>query len=161
MSRLESYKNLKPSLLDRFLDPSFEGAGRLGEVDIQQMTVAVRRDLEELLNTRAPQIDLPEEFKEVRNSVVAYGMPDLTSLTILAERRGVAVGTILQEIITRFEPRLRDVKAIQTEGDDKKGELRMRFHIEARLRVEPYPSVSFETVLELATGHASVSSGET
>ena len=32
----------------------------------------------------------------------------------------------------------------------------MRFHIQARLNVDPSPEVGFETVLELTTGHASV-----
>ena len=34
--------------------------------------------------------------------------------------------------------------------------LSVKFHIDARLRVEPSPEVGFETTLELTTGHASI-----
>jgi predicted component of type VI protein secretion system len=34
--------------------------------------------------------------------------------------------------------------------------LRVLFHIDAELRVNPAPAVAFETVLELTTGHASI-----
>jgi hypothetical protein len=36
----------------------------------------------------------------------------------------------------------------------------VRFHIDARLNVDPAPEVSFETVVELITGHASIKTSE-
>jgi predicted component of type VI protein secretion system len=39
---------------------------------------------------------------------------------------------------------------------EKNHERTVRFHINARLTVDPAPEVAFETVLELMTGHTSV-----
>ena len=70
---------LTPSLFDRLTvaDPDGQPAPGWG-YDHRQMLDAVRRDLEELLNTRQP--DPPPEFPEVARSVVAYGLPDLSSV---------------------------------------------------------------------------------
>ncbi len=37
---------------------------------------------------------------------------------------------------------------------------RVRFHIEARLAVDPCPEVAFDTVLELTTGRATIATAE-
>ena len=45
------------------------------------MIDAVRRDLEDLLNTRRSAGRVRAAFVEVSNSVVAYGLPDLASVS--------------------------------------------------------------------------------
>ena len=60
---------------------------------------------------------------------------------------------MVEEIIARFEPRLREVKVhVKDDGRGVEHHLNVRFQIEARLRIEPYPDISFETVMELTTG---------
>jgi type VI secretion system protein ImpF len=121
------------------------------------MIAAVQRDLEDLLNTRESHMGMPLEFDEVRNSIAAYGLPDLTSLNAITPQQRVEVGRILEEVVRKFEPRLRQVRATLMEAGDGK-ERNVRFRIDARLNVDPAPEVAFETILELTTGHYTVHS---
>jgi type VI secretion system protein ImpF len=122
------------------------------------MVEAVRRDLEDLLNTRQTQADLPGHFEELTHSVFTFGVPDVSVLSAMAQARRSDMARLIGELIERFETRLRDVRVELTERDPLGREI--RFHIEARLHIEPYPEVGFETVLEVATGHAEVAPSE-
>jgi type VI secretion system protein ImpF len=148
-------QGLVPSLLDRLIDPDFEGAGLNRGYSPRQMMEAVRRDLEELFNTHQSSVGVPEHYREVLSSVVAYGLPDLPSLYHASENRGQDIPRLIAEVVTRFEPRLRDVRVVMVEGEDKVKH-RARFHIEAGLNVDPSPEVAFETILELATGQTTI-----
>lgn len=146
---------LLPSILDRLLggDSDLDGYG------LDEMYASVRRDLEDLLNTHAPPIEVPEGCDLLRRSVATYGLPDMASLLVASERDGVALSRVLEDILARFEPRLRDVRVLREAEPDDAKLFRMRFQIEARLAVEPYPSVAFQTVLEIASGRTSVTGG--
>jgi type VI secretion system protein ImpF len=126
----------------------------------REMMNAVLRDLEDLLNTRRTSRDLPEEWTELQRSIVEYGLPDLTSLDAMTAKQQEAIGRVLEAAVTLFEPRLRHVRATLVNAANEKTRT-VRFHIEARLCVEPAPEgVSFETVLELTTGHYSVNAAD-
>jgi type VI secretion system protein ImpF len=155
MARLNPLEALKPSIIDRLIDPeSREG------YDLRLMEAAVRRDVDDLLNTRQTHVGLPEAFVELHNSIAAYGLPDLTSLNALTGAQREQIGRSLEDIIARFEPRLRDVRAtLVSPGDDI--DRRIRFRVEARLCVDPAPDVPFDAVLDLATGHYTVNPSET
>jgi type VI secretion system protein ImpF len=158
VSRPEAPHRLTPSILDRLaadVDPQGRPSG-FG-FDLQHMIDAVRRDLEDLLNTRRAARASAETFDEVRTSVVNYGMPDLASVSAGTEAEREAVGRIIEGVINRFEPRLRDIRAHLAGGGKERT---VRFHIHARLAVDPCPEVGFDTVLELTTGHASVRRSE-
>lgn len=159
MARVDPNQGLMPSILDRLIDPDSAGTTWLRGYGVDQMLDAVRRDLEDLFNTHDARIDLPGGLPEVERSILAYGLPDLPSLYIAAGRRKEDIGRLLEGIIRQFEPRLLDIKARLIEGGTEK-ERRVRFHIEARLAVDPSPEVAFETVLELATGQTSIRPAE-
>jgi type VI secretion system protein ImpF len=67
------------------------------------------------------------------------------------------VGRVIETMVSLFEPRLQKVRATMLDQDDGV-ETRVRFRIDARLRVDPAPEVAFDTILELTTGHYSVKS---
>jgi type VI secretion system protein ImpF len=160
MPRLDPNQRLTPSILDRLIaepDPSGRYLGL--SFDLQQMADAVRRDLEELLNTRRSTRAVAEEFPEVRSSVVNYGLPDLSSISADTDSEREDVARIIESVIAGFEPRLRDVRAHLVGGIDGK-ERALRYHITARLAVDPCPEVGFDTVLELMTGNATVQRSE-
>jgi type VI secretion system protein ImpF len=144
-----------PSILDRLIDPDTGGTAWRRGYGIEQMVETVHRDLEDLLNTRESHQGLPEEFTELYHSVLAYGLPDLTSLNAITPQQRDEIGRVLEAVIGRFEPRLRDVRAKLLDPGNEK-ERTVRFHIEARLNVDPAPEVDFDTILELTTGHYSV-----
>jgi type VI secretion system protein ImpF len=154
-NRVDPNQGLMPSILDRLVDPDSGGTSWRRGYSVEQMIDAVRRDLEDLLNTRQSHMGLPEDFTEVQHSVIAYGLPDLTSLNAITPTQREDIGRTLEANIERFEPRLKDVRARLVEAGDGK-QRTVKFHIEARLNLDPAPEVAFDTVLELATGHYSV-----
>src|SRR5262249_55435166 len=95
-------------------------------------------------------------YPEVCKSIVAYGLPDLNSIPELGDATG-SIGRIIEEQVSLFEPRLKNVKAHIVE-EETQNERRVRFHIEAKLAVDPAPEVGFETVLELSSGHTTIQS---
>lgn len=160
MSRLAPHQRLTPSILDRLTaDPGPNSPSVGMTFDLRQMVDVVQRDLEDLLNTRRGARAAADAFEEVSASVVTFGMPDLSSIAAGTEGERQEVGRIIEGVINRFEPRLREVRAHLVEVGDGR-ERSVRFHIQARLAVDPSPEISFDTVLELTTGYASVKRGE-
>ena len=156
MARPRTDQGLMPSLIDRLTDPDSGGTAAVRGYGPAQMMDSVRADLESLFNTHDPSALVPAEYVEVHKSIVAYGLPDLPSLSTAAEFRRDDIARLIEEVIARFEPRLRDVRVILTEPDGPVMQHRIRFHIEAKLNVDPSPEVEFETILELSTGQASI-----
>jgi type VI secretion system protein ImpF len=151
----DSPEGLMPSFLDRLIDPDSAGTAWRHGYGIDQMVEAVQRDLEDLFNTRQSHMGLPEQYEEVQNSIVAYGLPELTSLHAHTPSQQAAIGRILETIVARYEPRLRGVSASMIESGDGK-ERTVKFRIAARLCVDPAPEVAFDAILELTTGRYSV-----
>ena len=155
MSSKEEQQGLMPSIIDRLIDPGSGGTAWRRGYGLEQMIQAVQRDLEDLLNTRQSHEGLPSEFKEVHNSIVAYGLPDLNSINAVTSTQRQQIGRLIEAIIARFEPRLKDIKATLVEGGDNKARS-VKFRVDARMRVDPAPEVAFDTILELTTGHYSI-----
>jgi type VI secretion system protein ImpF len=154
-SDLDPNLGLMPSILDRLIDPESQGTVWRQGYGIDQMVEAVQRDLEELLNTRQSHLGLPVEYGEVLNSIVGYGLPDLTSLNALTLPQREEIGRVLEATVAKYEPRLRDIRATMLDPGDGK-QRTVRFRIDARLCIDPAPEVSFETIMELTTGRHSV-----
>jgi type VI secretion system protein ImpF len=157
MSRVDPNQALMPTVLDRLIDPDSGGTAWRRGYGVEQMVQVVQRDLEDLLNTRQSCADLPEAFKEVASSIIAFGLPDLTSINAITPNQREDIGRVIEHIVTTFEPRLKEVRAILTDPGDGK-QRTVKFRIEARLCLEPAPEVAFDTVLELSNGHYSVQS---
>jgi type VI secretion system protein ImpF len=151
----------KPSVLDKLTDPDSGGTSDRGGYSESQMIRAVRRDLEDLLNTRRPtfaEMEI-ESLDEVRRSVLAYGLPDFANYRGMSDETRRQVAREIADAITTFEPRLTDVEVslkdpavLQAELKDKYQLTALYFHIGAKLRMDPCPPVAFETVLELTQG---------
>ena len=81
MARVRPNQPLVPSVLDRLLDDdpeiSREAPASRHQV-LRELKMAVRRDLENLLNTRVRCLALPAHCKELNQSLVNYGLPDFT-----------------------------------------------------------------------------------
>ena len=83
MADLTPQERLQPSLLDRLTDTDPESKTESRErrvLSIQRLRAGVLRDLGWLLNTgHLETIEDLDEFPDVRNSVLNYGIPDLVS----------------------------------------------------------------------------------
>ena len=146
--------NIVPSLLDRLLDDDPENSrepltSRL--LSLRSLENSVARDLEALLNTKQETLEeLPAELTEVSRSLVVYGLPDFTSLSLLNSNHRDLIRRAVERAIAVYEPRLQRVKVtMETPRESERG---LRFRIDAFLRVDPAPEpVTFDAVLQLNT----------
>ena len=146
---------LLPSIFDRLSDPDAMGTASAPGYDPREMMDSVRADLEELLNSRQAAGDIPKEYKEVRESIVAYGLPDLVTYDGASHEQCTDLAKMIGGVIARFEPRLKNIRVTVVRGQQYDARS-VRFHIDASLNVNPAPDVGFETVIELTTGRAKV-----
>lgn len=151
----------QPSIFDRLTDADSVGTSDQRGYTETQLINAVRRDLEDILNTRRPGFeDLGiENLEQVKKSVVTYGLPDFANMRSLSDGDRASIGRQIAEAIATFEPRLTDIEVIVKDPSDVQKQLKGKyqmmavyFHIAAKLRMDPCPPVTFETVLELTQG---------
>ncbi len=148
--------DLMPSVLDRLIIFEREPSPNQAWYDMAQLTEAVRRDVEELLNTRQTHQGLCPGLPETERSIIGYGLPDPGSLEAVTPLQCAEVVRVIESVIRRFEPRLRDVRVELAPYDPRRRTV--EFRVSARLTVEPAPDVVFDTRLELNTGRYSVRS---
>lgn len=142
------------SVLDRLLDDEPKSrveAPLTHSRSLAQLKVAIRRDLENLLNTRCTHEPPPESRPESLRSVYIYGVPDITEIgeNFLYEKDRLLAE--IERAVRLFEPRLSAVKVsiLPAVGNTRV----LRFVIEGMLRIDPAPEhVVFDAALELTSG---------
>jgi type VI secretion system protein ImpF len=151
MSRLDTEVRVTPSVLDRLvdLDPSMsQEAPKSRSASLRDLRNSVRRDLEWLLNTRCYTEALDENLEEAPRSVAFYGLPDFTGLGAMNPAEQQRLSSAVETALRYFEPRFLDLKVTMEQLNSVDRQL--KFHIEARLDVEPAPEpIAFDTVLEM------------
>jgi len=156
MARTYGDVNITLSVLDRLIDlepKSQVEAPLTRSLSVRLMKVAVRRDLEWLLNTRRFSQEAEESLKEVSRSLYLYGLPDFSSYSMGSSSDQAKLTRQLQAAIKMFEPRLANVRIVPTQAASGIGLQELRFRIEAVLLMDPAPEpVSFDTVIELRSG---------
>lgn len=156
MPPINPNNRLLPSIIDRLTDPEAIGTVALPWYGEREMLAAVLADLNDLLNTRLTVTDIPPEYEFTRRSIVAYGLPDLVRYNGVNQQQMGLLSGVIADIINRYEPRLTKVRVQILPNDSQHDSRSVRFHIDAKLNVDPAPEVGFVTVLELSTGRASV-----
>ena len=130
--RITSKQAVKLSVLDRLLAADDSSVGNL--VCLREN---VRRDLEDLLNTRVRCRSWPPNLTELERSLLNYGLPDFTGLKLGAPSDQERFRFILQRAIEMFEPRLENV-TVEKLNQGEALNRTLSFRIEAILRVKPY-----------------------
>ena len=120
-------------------------------LDRRGLKESVRRELEQLFNTRCP---IPSHRLRLRErSVIDYGIPDFSNFSPRRFEDRARLADVLRRAIEAFEPRLANVRVHVDGGDD----MTLVGIIEADLVVENVTEpVSFETVLQLKEGSVDV-----
>ena len=158
MPRSDNEVRVTLSVLDRLIDYEPEvsrEAVASRSKNLRQLKQSVRRDLEWLLNTRQLVGGIPSELKETKKSVLAFGLPDFTNLTIDSADDQKLVKHEIEEAVKNFEQRLEGV-TVSVEPIDSLQRI-LRFRIDARLKIDPAPEpVTFDTVLLLGSGQYQV-----
>jgi len=162
MAESRNQVQLQPSLLDRLTDnepeEKSEPAVRRGLTKVK-LRKSVIRDLNWLFNSSnlAAVQDL-DDYPEVINSVINYGMPDLTGHT-LSSIDVPEIERLLKQVIIEFEPRIirRTLKIRLIVDSDEMSHNAMTFDIEGELWADPVPlHVYLKTKLDLEIGDIKV-----
>jgi type VI secretion system protein ImpF len=159
MANPKFIKNVQQGLLDRLIDLEpenrFEVPMSRAE-SLRQLRLAVKRDLEWLLNSTRMPIEVPESCAEVDKSVLFYGLPDISSVSIADLSQQQRLQRSLEAAIEQFEPRLSRARVTSRERFRATNQS-ITFHVEAMLMIDPAPErISFDTVLEISKGAYSV-----
>ena len=159
MARVDNKKKLRPSILDRLLDDEPENkidSNIVQHQKIKQLRNSVRRDLENLMNTRLRVVEPGEEYIELEKSLLNYGLPDLATVNITDLEKRKEFTVKMEKILREFEPRFKNVNVSYIENKDTIDRT-LRFRIDATLYADPSPEiVIFDSVLEPVTRSISV-----
>lgn len=154
---------LQPSLLDRLTDhhPDKEKeSASQRQLSQQEYKAAVIRDLGWLLNTASlgSLVDL-EEFPAVRESVLNYGMPDVSGNTAASvDTRGME--SALKKAIYSFEPRIipNSLQLNVHSDPDDMSHNSLEFEIAGVVFEQPMPfQIALKSRLDLESGDFEVS----
>jgi type VI secretion system protein ImpF len=139
------------SVLDRLLDEEPDVSrepARSRNQALRELRQAVRRDLEYLLNTRHSYLRWAPALKEVDQSVLNYGLSDITGSGLSSAKDREEFCRTLQGILRRYEPRFKTVTVRLLENAAALDRT-LRFRIDALLRVDPAPEpIVFDSMLE-------------
>jgi len=154
MSRVDKKKKLRPSILDRLIDNDPNTAVEI-DIDqhqkLKQLRQSVRRDLENLFNTRFRMLEPDSHYTEVNKSILNYGLPDLATVNISDKMKRKVFIEKLESLLIEFEPRFKSIKVSYQENTDTLDRT-LRFRINATLYADPSPEVViFDSVLEPVT----------
>ena len=155
----DSDRVLRQSVLDRLIDldrgAAMDPPSTWGQ-SVRQLKAALCRDLEWLLNTRKPLVELPDGCENLEQSLLLYGVTDISSLSRDDMARHAQLAKDVERAVSTFEPRLANVRVsiASAEKGAEGGPIReLRFVVEGLLRIDPEPEqVVFDTVLEVSTG---------
>jgi type VI secretion system protein ImpF len=146
-----------PSVLDRLLDDAPDEPQRDVALffDLPEFKAALARDLEALLNTRVMEMgELAGQYPEAAKSVIRYGIPDLSSLSLLSPYDRERLRSEVQQAIERFESRLSNVNVTLNTPENPKTHLdrMLHFRVDATLIIHPHhPPVAFDATLQLSS----------
>jgi type VI secretion system protein ImpF len=161
MADLTPQERLQPSLLDRLTDTDRSNTAEPRErrvLSVQRLKAGVLRDLGWLLNTGHFETlhDL-EPYPQVRNSVLNFGIPDLSGHTG-ADLEPEQIEKIVRDAIVTFEPRINaHTLRVTVELADRMSRNAVTFKIEGELWSHPAPMALFlKTELDLESGDVNV-----
>lgn len=159
MAQVNKKRDLRPSIMDRLIDNE---PGNRVEVDsgqhqkLKDLRQSVRRDLENLFNTRIRLIEPDDKFHHLKRSILNYGLPDLATVNLTNIERRREFVQEMERLLLEFEPRFKSVNVVYVENTNRT-ERMLRFRIDGTLYADPSPEVVvFDSVLEPVSRNVSV-----
>jgi len=154
---------LQPALLDRLRDDEPANPTESPEqrvVSRHRLREAVLRDLSWLFNATRLAVDSPlEAYPQVSQSVLNYGLPSLSGLT-LSSLDMVSLEQDVRRAIIDFEPRiLADTLRVAAEVSDDQlhQHNQISFRISGQMWAQPVPlELLLHTDIDLETGRVNV-----
>lgn len=159
MAHIDKTKKLRPSILDRLIDDEPQVSldpGGAQRHSVKQLRNTLRRDIENLLNTRCCLSAPPEDLGEVERSMFNYGLPDLATVNVIDAKKREEFMVKLQRALMQFEPRFKSVKVTCSDNAEQ-NDRALHFRIDAVVFAEPQPEVIvFDSTLETVSRTVSV-----
>lgn len=123
--------------------------------DYQQLKASVRRDLENLLNTKNFVSPLAAEYKELQSSLFVYGLPDFTAESPRDSSVRDRLRLEIEKLIYHFEPRLTNVMVVsESNAQDYRT---LGFKITGLLMIDPMPEpIIFDTRFDINKGEYTI-----
>jgi type VI secretion system protein ImpF len=141
-------------VLDRLLDDEPEVArdpGKSRHQVLRELKQSVRRDLEDLLNTRRYCLSRPNGLNELEQSLVNYGLPDFTGANMGSAENREALCRLIETVLRTCESRFQSV-SVQLLDNTEPLDRTLRFRIDALLYAYPAPEpVVFDSALQPVT----------
>ncbi len=156
--REQGSNKTQASILDRLIDLEPDVSrepvqNRLS--DYRQLMAVVRRDIENLLNTKNFSSISGSRHGELENSLMTYGLPDFTARGTNSSSVRDRLRRDVENAIRRFEPRLTSVVVRIEQGTQE--ERNITFRITGLLMTDPAPEpVVFDTHLDINKGEYEV-----
>ncbi|XQW83478.1 type VI secretion system baseplate subunit TssE [Thalassotalea piscium] len=148
---INKHQFIQASILDRLIDdspesPDIKEANK--GLNLKQLRASVRRDLENLLNAKVQWLTWPENYKELDNSLLNYGLHDFSSMAVASLEGRQLLCQQVAETIKRFEPRFIEVEVEAMESEQPLDRI-MRLRINALLYADPEPEyITFDSEVE-------------
>lgn len=140
-------KPLLPPVLDRLLEQNKATDFRQSHQIVRTIRESIRRDLENLFNTRYCCVSPPQGYRHLDDSVLNYGLPDLSTINMTSFDSRTEFCRKIERAVLRFEPRIKTVK-VKTEAALDNEDPTIRFRVEATLNVNPLQElIIFESAL--------------
>ena len=134
-----------PSLLDRLMDDDPSSHLEIAKSQAQQIADIkeyVRRDLENLLNTRLRRFQQIDQYPELKTSLANYGLQDFSQIPVESESDQQIFAANIRDIIQRFEPRFKNVQVEVVEnGENYQRTLYVKISAVLRLDPDPVPVI--------------------
>lgn len=154
MARAKAEVLVTQSLVDRLTMPADKWP-KNRDASITAFRLALKRDIEWLLNTRQPIINGIESYPLTAASVYNFGLPDIRRFDGSKDREQNALTGSLERCVRTFEPRIKQPRVFFEFADTNNRSL--RFRIEGRIAYEDLDEeIKFDTVLELISGEYEV-----
>jgi len=162
VAELSFTEKLQPSLLDRLADeaPAERVEARSRRViSLSRLRHLVRRDLSWLLNAgNMEALEDLEPYPAVQDSVINYGIPDVSGLTVTGLEKE-EIERVIKQALLKFEPRIlsRTLRVRADISPDRMNQNAIIFEIEGQLWAQPMPAELFlKTEIDLETGQVEV-----
>lgn len=168
MSRIRPDQLLLPSVLDRLIDtdPGTRAEAPSSRAQmLRELKQSVRRDLENLLNTRLLLLPLPDplpaHYQTLEKSLVNYGIPDFAGVMMGGRAQRELLRKRIETAIRTFETRFQQISVTLVDDRVDVRDRTLRFRIEGLLHAEPSPEpVAFDSQLAPASGDFRIGMGD-
>ena len=149
---MQEHALFHPSILNRLidLDPLNNEPSAHHSASFREVEEMVLSDLEQLLNSRKPLHDIPDNCEQTKRSLLTYGLRDSSADNPASPMVRQQLCREVSKTIALFEPRLQNVQVRVDSDSHFRG---LQFKISAILDVAPFKeTVYFDTFLDPGKG---------